>query len=699
MAEVQNSPVTANAPPMEPTQDMAVGSQLQAPAPQPAPQKPLALSPSATSVAPHESFAGKLFHAIRASFPGAQDMITMTDTAGKITTKPNPNTSPGSFWRNMIAGALTGLAAGTVAGRENPNAPALAGLGAGAQAEKEALQKKRGQQRQEASESFEREQKVILQRHEIAKGNVLTYRNMLEAQKLEIDLDPARQAGQAMWSAAETANISGRAMMTADEAAARLEKDPTFVHDNIILPAGFGKPEQASVTGETKQGKGMVVVIPAKEGKIELPAAYLSEAQKYAKLSGRTDLVDQLKTGHSLDVRQLPALNGAIEEGRRRWLDGEAKPQLVFDAGDKPSLINSATGDAVSYLKPGMVPSAAKEISSKEELRAAQADVAEAKGRQALAEATLAINQYNLLTNGTPEEKAGALDSLMKSYSNLPPIARGYLLNLNPALQSQILGLWSGQTDPKSFPTAIRKGTGQMSRTQMEGIVQQMDPTWNESKFDIVKKTNIDFTGGKEGQSIRSFGQFIRHAAEAVQISNSAGMVGSPLFDKPLNWLKTQGFGDTYVSKIQPAITTALDEWATFIKSGHAETEAESAAKNALASPASTPRQIHAAFSTMGNTAVDRLDQINETYRTVTSVNYPNLVPPSVMRDSKILGLDRRLQGYGSGGTLFSGPSPVRGAPGTQPQVPPDAKFAGKDASGNVVGYVNAQGQWVSLQK
>jgi hypothetical protein len=619
------------------------------------------------------------------------------DKSGKLVVTPPPPLSTSEKIKRIAANALIGLSAPTP--REKSGlASALAGVGAGFGAVRETQKEQDIRKRGQAKEEFEQEQRAELQKHQISSALALTARNWAEAQKLGVDLDPVRQSGIALMNAAKEANIPGVKTMTASEWEAAVEKNPELTREFIHVPAGFSAPTVDENGQIVKPGEGQITVIPATgDGQIALPQAFMTQVEKFAPLSGRLSKEDvaRIPAGHNIPVNQLPALIKAVEEGRNTWLNGEHSPILAWEA-DKPVLINPITQEPVSYSKPEMVPEVAKEAERKQEeskakqqLESAQAVEAVGKAKESLANAALAWENVNLAKTGTPDERKAALDKLMGAYNNLPPDARGYLQNLSPENQATVLSIWAGRQDPKSLPTTIRKGTGQLSRQQIEALVERFDPTWRENKYEAVKKLDEDFTTGKDGIAISSFNQFMQHAAEAQDLSTRFARTNSMLLNMPLNEARkylTGGEDAQLLGQLKTAITAASDEWGNFIKGQHAMTSDETRAKDDLINPNSPVRVILGALHTMGSQGVARLGAINERYKTVTGMDYPNLVQPESLNAAQILDLGDRVKHFRSGGTVFTGGSPLAPSGAPAPAQPSAEVY---DSSGTkLIGHI-----------
>jgi len=524
------------------------------------------------------------------------------------------------------------------------------------------------QARAQSKEEFEREQQARMQKMEIARGNALTLNAFREGRKLDLDMDPQRQAGLAVANAAKDANIPGAEVIPFSEWQARLAKDSALTTEYVHMPAGFSAPT-IDKDGNPVEGEGQIFIMPAtKGGEIALPQSYVEQAAKYGPYSGRfsSEEIKKLQAGNSIPVEQFASLNHAVAEGRLAWVEGEHNPKLGWTGDDKnpvPVLYNSVDGKPVQHMPAGVTPDQAVEASDKRKateaetkLKGAQTQEAIGKTRQALAEAELAAR--TLAGGNIPTDK-DTLDNLMKAYNNLPPLAQGFLKNIqNPSDQATLLSTWAGRTDPKSLPTSVRKGSGQMTRQQYESMITRFDPTWTESKYEEVKKLDEEYQDPKRaGGSISSFGQFLRHAAKAKELSDNYNRMNSRFLDTPLNELRTKFKDDSSVVDLAVAVTGGRDEWQTIINNGHEGGKEEKSAIAVLANENSTPRQIAGAFKIMGEQGVSRLDELDQRYKTLTGTGYPNILSPKARAAAEALGLKDEIADFNTGGSVFTGAS------------------------------------------
>jgi len=141
-------------------------------------------------------------------------------------------------------------------------------------------------------------------------------------------------------------------------------------------------------------------------------------------------------------------------------------------------------------------------------------------------------------------------------------------------------------------------------------------------------------------------------------------------------------FGEPGVPEMMTAIAAARSEWSHFIESGHKPDADQAKYAEILMNENSSPAAIMGVLGVMGSQAVGRLDQINETYKTVMGVDYPNLITQSGRAAANELGLSHAIQQYQTGGTISGGNA--QKAPVT-PQVPAGARPI--TVNGKAIGY------------
>jgi hypothetical protein len=137
-----------------------------------------------------DSFGAKTYHGILNALGGSQDISYSIDPKTGTMVQHTAASGPGTQWKRIISGALTGYAAG--AGMTGPGSTA-GKFGRGIQAGTQQAQQQDQQKRQQATEDFEREQKVAtanLQRsllsQQVTEATFKNQRNEIEASEADM---------------------------------------------------------------------------------------------------------------------------------------------------------------------------------------------------------------------------------------------------------------------------------------------------------------------------------------------------------------------------------------------------------------------------------------------------------------------------------------------------------------------------------
>lgn len=113
---------------------------------------------------------GKLYHSVLGALGGSTNTDYQPDPeTGQVKPVQTPKT-PGQQWKQIIAGAMTGLAAGATAPRR-PGAEGLAGAGAGFNAAASRTQAQDQQKRNQAQQQLENMDQATLRKAQLAKMN------------------------------------------------------------------------------------------------------------------------------------------------------------------------------------------------------------------------------------------------------------------------------------------------------------------------------------------------------------------------------------------------------------------------------------------------------------------------------------------------------------------------------------------------
>lgn len=148
------------------------------------PTQPLATGPTRTM--PAQSWGSRVYHGVLDALGGTNDVSLARDPQTGKMVATAVRSGPGSQWKRIIGGALTGLAAADSAG-PGP-AGGARGFGAGFGAVEQQQQRRQQQQRQNANEDFQMQQKAAtsqaqnaLLSHQIAKSTFELERDKVNA--------------------------------------------------------------------------------------------------------------------------------------------------------------------------------------------------------------------------------------------------------------------------------------------------------------------------------------------------------------------------------------------------------------------------------------------------------------------------------------------------------------------------------------
>jgi hypothetical protein len=489
----------------EPVSSSPVDGQLQQPAQAPA-QQPMQLQPAqpATPAQPPTSnpklfgFIGSVLHGTLRALAGPPMTAYSTDSSGRVIRDPNqPVDTVGAQGRRLAAHALEGLAAGAAVQqpRYGSKASALAsGLGAGAAAQAAAARAAGDKARGQAREDFEAQQRTILQKHEIAKGNALLATTWQHFMDTEQDRDPARAQHLSWAKAAEDAGVPVKYVTESDAQQLRAS-DPHFLATWQVLPVGLKAVTDAEgnpvldADGKPHQEGQFALINGLHDGNLNVPASFVSDVKQYAKYAGATD-ADTLKEGDEVSMQHFIKLANAVQEGKKKEQQGWEKPKDGWAGADgkTPVQINSVTGEQRPYPT-GVTPNIKNEP----------------------AESAATVKEKNAKAAKDQKDAANA------GNSNLT--GEDYLKTLPVARQGMVRAVGEGrQVLPANRKEALA----------ILADVQQSYPDFDESKAKTWQKTRNEYTGsGKVAQSLVRANTAMAHA-KALYDETTADAVLNP---------------------------------------------------------------------------------------------------------------------------------------------------------------------------
>jgi hypothetical protein len=220
-------------------------------------------------------------------------------------------------------------------------------------------------------------------------------------------------------------------------------------------------------------------------------------------------------------------------------------------------------------------------------------------------------------------------------------------------------------------------------RVRIFAKAKKLNPDFNTTTAKVKADTLEAFTNGKQADQIQSFNTFLGHAADASDVVNDYRTTGSPLINKPLNWIRKNAVGDPRYSQFVTSLAPVRDEFMTFLQNNHALTESDKKAADTIMSDTSSPAQIQAALKQMGNTSFIRLGALNTRYKRVMGEDFPDLLSVDSVQDAGKLGLGQQAAKFRAGGQVTG----ARTRPENGQQPPPSGATHAVRVNGKIVGY------------
>lgn len=180
---------------------------------------------------------------------------------------------------------------------------------------------------------------------------------------------------------------------------------------------------------------------------------------------------------------------------------------------------------------------------------------------------------------------------------------------------------------------------------------------------------------------VRSFGQFIGHAADLSKAVDNLRNMTPTFINRPVNWLKKNATGNTaiinYLAKVEPV----RKEFESFLINNRALTVDDRAQGQEVLNENSSPAQMQAAIKSFMHTALVRLNELNQTYYTQTGQDYPGLLSPQASKVMEDFGFGTEVKAFRARG-MIGGTTSKRPGAGAQPAASSSAPQSSKYAPG-----------------
>lgn len=208
------------------------------------------------------------------------------------------------------------------------------------------------------------------------------------------------------------------------------------------------------------------------------------------------------------------------------------------------------------------------------------------------------------------------------------------------------------------------------AREQYIAEAKAIDPNWTMQKYQAMMKLRDSMTSGKLGDQVQSFNTFLGHAAGVDADVSNLRNGGSPLLNRPINWLRTNATNNPIVAGMLPEIDATRGEFQNFI-SNHALQKNEITRGEKLLSEDQSPAQMQAAIKDFMQVALTRLGSIQNRNAETFGERTPNLISPQNIQHIRDLGLDKYAANYGL--MPHAGAAPSGAPPPIPPNTPPPA--------------------------
>lgn len=165
-------------------------------------------------------------------------------------------------------------------------------------------------------------------------------------------------------------------------------------------------------------------------------------------------------------------------------------------------------------------------------------------------------------------------------------------------------------------------------RSLIYARAKELNPEFNTAEVDRRVKMLDNFTNGKDGQSLQSFGTFLEHAGDANRVvQNIRNGVTPQILNVPLNALEKHGWGTT-ATQLAAALEPVRKEFEGFLLGGRALYAEDRKAAEAILSDSSTPAQVQAALKQMAHTVSARYREMNNRFKNTMKVGIEEGVGP-----------------------------------------------------------------------
>lgn len=486
-----------DAAPVAPAPDQASQAPLPMPA-APAPQPQPMAAPNPPVPGKQSSWLSTLSHAFAGAVLGTvanrekEIAPPSVDTNGTMQGPTMGRATTGDMLRTMARGALTGLAAGSqVSPQKSGSAQALAGLGAGFSGEENQIQAKQQLERKQASEDFERQQQVILNRAQNAHTIIETMKTAREMQNQDLDsgLKFASLGQDQLDAAVAGGNQIAAENIPASDLGKFRDEHPEYLNYTPILtkvaPREGAKPDPE--TGEIPNDRFYSFVDMSKPTEITQPMITHLKAVGFPG-------ADSLQAGQKVPAQQF---QGLWYQGLKMYNQALLNPankelkDVTLPNGNPGVAVYNKTLDTTEILRD---PETQKPLGGKVETEQARIMGSDGKTHDIIVNSKNGKPIKDLGLAGTAADNEG-----LRTFGDYSRTGDAYLATVEQPIQNDVRMLGNYNMDPAAL------GRGGANRAGIISAVGQYRPNWNENlykeRYDYVKGYQNSSTGDGASRS------------------------------------------------------------------------------------------------------------------------------------------------------------------------------------------------------
>jgi len=187
---------------------------------------------------------------------------------------------------------------------------------------------------------------------------------------------------------------------------------------------------------------------------------------------------------------------------------------------------------------------------------------------------------------------------------------------------------------------SLRSSGGAMAALEVFKRAREINPKFSTSEIERKIKMESDFTTGKDGQNLQSFGIFLEHAGAASAALDSIQSTQARLMNKPINYLKKNVTGDPNFQAFMVSLEPVRKEFESFLLGGRALYADDRKAAEIILSDDSSPEQVKSALKQMGHTAKARFSEMNYRYKKTMGHDLQEPFSQEAIQSAGRLGID-----------------------------------------------------------